>query len=234
VIRRSYSLEFRWCQPIGSAFHEANDPYAVIDPYRSVLPLEVQASLGCADKSLRICIGHKPMPALFLPSCLGADFATKFDQHGVPLESYATHLTSPVRLAQPLMFRSYWRHHKVLLVWARCHLSALKHDPPPRTMHRMMPRRRCNGRVPRDVDAMERRASYAASCLERPRPGSVPLVRSVIQSVMSALLFLVVVPAVRGPRQWSPSRCGLAIAIGAVLAHRRLGATNAVLVNRQA
>ena len=96
MIRRSYSLGSWWCQPIGGAFHEADDPYDVIDPYRSLLPLEIQASLRCLDKSLRIGIGHKPMPALFLPPCIGANFAAKFDQHGVPLKLYAPHLPSPV------------------------------------------------------------------------------------------------------------------------------------------
>jgi hypothetical protein len=96
VIRRHYSLKSRWCQPIGGAFHEADDPCDIIDAYRSLLPLEIQASLRCLDKSLGICICHKPMPALPLPSCVGANFATKFDQQGVPPESYAAHLTSPV------------------------------------------------------------------------------------------------------------------------------------------
>jgi hypothetical protein len=100
VIRRSYSLESRWCQPIGGAFHEADDPYDVIDPYRSVLPLEIQASLCRLDKSLRIGIGHQPMPALSLPSRVRANFTTKFDQHGVPLEPYMRHLTSPVERAE--------------------------------------------------------------------------------------------------------------------------------------
>jgi hypothetical protein len=96
VIRRHYSLESRQSQPIGGAFHEAYNPYDIIDAYPNVLPLEIQASLGCADKILRICISHKPVPALPLPSCIGANFATKFDQHGGPLESYAAHPPSPV------------------------------------------------------------------------------------------------------------------------------------------
>jgi hypothetical protein len=83
-----------WCQPIGGAFHEADDPYDIIDVYWSLLPLKIQTSLRCLDKSLRVCIGHKPMPALSLPSCVGANFATKFYQHVVPLESYAPHLPS--------------------------------------------------------------------------------------------------------------------------------------------
>ena len=32
------------------AFHEADDPYDVIDAYSSLPPLEVQASLHCLDK----------------------------------------------------------------------------------------------------------------------------------------------------------------------------------------
>ena len=92
-MRRSYSLGARWCQPIRSALHEADDPYDIIDVYWRLLPLEIQTSLRCLDKSLRVCIGHNPMPALSLPSCVGANFATKFDQHVVPLESYAPHLS---------------------------------------------------------------------------------------------------------------------------------------------
>ena len=76
------------------AFHEADYRYDIIDVYWSLLPLEIQTSLRCLDKSLRICIGHNPMPALSLPSCVGGNFATKFDQHVVPLESYAPHLSN--------------------------------------------------------------------------------------------------------------------------------------------
>ena len=77
--------------------HKADDPYDIIDAYSSLLPLEIQASLRRLDKSLRIGIGHQPMPVLSLPSCIRANLATKFDQHGVPLESYATHLSGPVK-----------------------------------------------------------------------------------------------------------------------------------------
>ena len=80
--------------------HKADDPCDVIDAYRSLLPLEIQASLRRLDKSLRICIGHQPMPILSLPSCVRTNLATKFDQHGVPPESYTTHLMSPVERAE--------------------------------------------------------------------------------------------------------------------------------------
>ena len=69
------------------AFHEADDPYDIIDVYWS---------LRCLDKSLRVCIGHKPKPALSLPSCVGANFATKFDQHVVPLEMVRTASAEPL------------------------------------------------------------------------------------------------------------------------------------------
>jgi hypothetical protein len=92
-------MDFGRCQAIGRTLHEPDDPRYIINADLSVLPLKVQASLSCAYKCFRVCIAHKPLPPLSLPLGGGANFATKIDQHRVPVKSHATHLLSPITMA---------------------------------------------------------------------------------------------------------------------------------------
>ena len=84
-----------WCST-----HKSENPADVVDLNLSLRPLEVQPSLGGANKCLSFGVTHEPVPPLPMPTRSGTYLTPETNEHRVPGKSNSWHSQGPVRQSQ--------------------------------------------------------------------------------------------------------------------------------------